>query len=209
LRELEIRGAPSRSPGRPRDDAAAPALLEAARRLVNRDGYEAVSIAEIAAEAGVARQTLYRRWPSKADLVLETFLFNAGPPPSDLDGPLQVVLERFLCTVFQYLEHDGRAIRSLIASAQSDAQFLQSLRQRFILPREQIVRDLLVQAVASGEVSAEADLALAVDVFHGTFWYHLLMSNPLNGELAARLAHFIVAALGAVRTVPARALTVS
>lgn len=190
-------GIRSRSPGRPRDDSAAPALLEATRKLVVRSGYGAVSIAEIAAEAGVARQTLYRRWPSKADLVLETFFVHAGTAPVNMDAPLEQVLERFLCTMFAFLERDGPAVRSLIASAQNDADFLQSLRSRFVLPRAQIVRELLEHAARRGEVAADADLALAVDVFYGAFWYRLLLGETLDADVARRLARFIVAALTA------------
>src|SRR5947199_331051 len=57
--------------GRPRDAEASPALLEAARRLVLEKGYAATSISDIAAAAGTGRQTLYRRWPGKAQLILD------------------------------------------------------------------------------------------------------------------------------------------
>ena len=55
-----------RSGGRPANEEASAALKAAALRLVRETGYEKVSIAAIIAEAGVARQTLYNRWDTKA-----------------------------------------------------------------------------------------------------------------------------------------------
>src|SRR5438552_14098149 len=63
--------------GRPRSPEADRALLGATRDLVTRDGYEAVTIEMIAKQAGTGRQTIYRRWPGKAELVLDAFLTHA------------------------------------------------------------------------------------------------------------------------------------
>jgi AcrR family transcriptional regulator len=80
-----------RGPGRPRSDRAGPALLAAARELVTRYGYEAVSIADIAQAAGTGRQTIYRRWPGKAELVLDAFTEHAvslvDTESPETDGP--------------------------------------------------------------------------------------------------------------------------
>ena len=65
-----------KSGGRPANEEASAALKAAALRLVRETGYEKVSIAAIIAEAGVARQTLYNRWDTKADLILEA-IFEA------------------------------------------------------------------------------------------------------------------------------------
>jgi len=57
--------------GRPRDETARRALLDAAYELVVERGYAAVSMDAIAAKAGSGKQTIYRWWPGKADLVLD------------------------------------------------------------------------------------------------------------------------------------------
>ena len=57
-------------PGRPRSDRAHQALLEATRTLVVQHGYDGVTVEMIARAAGTGRQTIYRRWPGKAELVL-------------------------------------------------------------------------------------------------------------------------------------------
>ena len=67
-----------RTSGRPRDVSADAALKSAALGLVRARGYGKVSIAAIVAAAGVARQTLYNRWSSKAELVLDAVFEEVG-----------------------------------------------------------------------------------------------------------------------------------
>lgn len=177
-----------KSAGRPRDDDAGPALKDAARRLVREHGYGAVSIGQIIAEAGVSRQTLYRRWDSKADLVLEAFFDVAGSPPDLAAGePVRPVLEVFLIRIFRHLARDGGAMRNLIASAQSDPTFMTTFREKFILPRERMVSDLLLRAVADGQLPASMDVATATQMLHGGFWYRMLNDQPLSDAFAGQM----------------------
>ena len=60
--------------GRPRSQAAHDAVLKAALRLVTKRGFRSVSVNEIAAVAGVGKMTLYRHWPNKAALVMDSLL---------------------------------------------------------------------------------------------------------------------------------------
>src|ERR1700761_9538765 len=102
----------SRPAGRPRDSAAGPALLAAAPRLVIAHGYENVSIQMIAAAVHVGRQTLYRRWPSKAELVLDAFLDSAQTADALPDNEGTAAgLQRFFERLFANLTTDGPAIR--------------------------------------------------------------------------------------------------
>jgi AcrR family transcriptional regulator len=183
------------APGRPRDPAATDALLEVARKLVIRHGYGNVSIQMIAAAASVGRQTLYRRWPGKADLILEAFFASATAVDDPGDGPVAKVLTRFLSNLFNNLKRDGPAIRSLIASAQNDPHFLQSFKQKFVHPRAEVVADILRRAVEAGELKRSADIEIAVTALHGAFWYRLLLGEPLTPDFAGRLASSIIRGL--------------
>lgn len=173
--------------GRPRSPDAGPALMAAARRLVGEHGYEAVTIGMIAADAGVSRQTLYRRWPSKAELILDAFLERAAEGEDFADGPLADVLEAFLINAFKGLREDAPAIRNLIASAQSDPAFLKSFRERFVEPRAAIAAGIIQQAIDKGEIDGTIDVDMTTRVLHGAFWYEMLLGRELDEAFARRL----------------------
>ncbi|MEP7023393.1 MAG: TetR/AcrR family transcriptional regulator [Actinomycetota bacterium] len=191
-----------RGPGRPRSDVAGPALLAATRELVTRHGYEAVSIADIAQAAGTGRQTLYRRWPGKAELVLEAFSEHAVAQvdegradvggSADPDGP-DLVCD-FLARTFQALAETGPALRSLMAQAQHDPVFGARFREQFIAPRRASLRALLARAQSRGQVRTEVDLDAAVSALYGGLWYRLLLDEPLDLAYAASLAGLVAQA---------------
>src|SRR5512134_4027651 len=79
--------------GRPRSQRARRAVMDAARALVDKGGYEAATIESIAARSGVAKTTIYRSWASRGALLVDLLMEMAGsevPPPTGLD-PLGAV----------------------------------------------------------------------------------------------------------------------
>ncbi|WP_313442205.1 TetR/AcrR family transcriptional regulator [Novosphingobium sp.] len=178
--------------GRPRNPETDGKVLQITRHLVASRGYADVTIAEIAVQAGIGRQTLYRRWPSKAEIVLDALFESASTADLENYERLEPSLVEFLTRLFRHLERDGAALRNLIASAQSDAGFLKHFRERFAKPRETAMRSILDRAIESGELPAGTDVDTAVDMLHGAFWYRLLLGEPLDRACAIRLARAIV-----------------
>ncbi|MBY8976972.1 TetR/AcrR family transcriptional regulator [Rhodobacteraceae bacterium NNCM2] len=178
--------------GRPRDAAADAALRAATLGLVRERGYKGVSIAAIAKQAGVARQTLYNRWATKADLVLDAVFEETGnyaaTPPARSDIPFAAQLEDFLAQVFAHLERDGDALRALIAAAQEDDAFRQAFYDRFVKPREEMVTDLLRRAQQAGALAKARDVEVLSGMIHGAFWYRLLNGQPVDAPLARAIA---------------------
>lgn len=174
--------------GRPRDAQAGGRIREAALRLVREEGYSHVSISRIAAEAEVARQTIYNRWPTKADLVLDAFFAQADVIATRPDlasaEPRSELLYRFLKAIFAHLEQDGAALRSLIAAAQEDEGFRAIFWSKFVEPRGRIVADLLADAQKHGELDGDRNVELITAFVHGAFWYRLLGGQTLGDPLA-------------------------
>ncbi len=185
-----------RQSGRPRDETTAPALLEVTRRLINRDGYEQVSISTIIKEAGVSRQSLYRRWPTKADLVLDAF-FQACPPDileevgEDTSETMASLLQRFLTSIFLRISNDGTSLPNLIASAQNDPHFRPTFIEKFVLPRQEMVTRLLACAVERGELPADSDVDTLTMMINGAFWYRVLNGWTLDATFASKLVRQI------------------
>src|SRR5260221_13463665 len=76
--------------GRPRDQHADAKILKATIRLLEQNGFRAVTLEGIAEVAGVARTTVYRRWPNKASVVMEAFLTHVAPPIAFPEHPVAV-----------------------------------------------------------------------------------------------------------------------
>lgn len=179
--------------GRPRDEAVGPALKQAARRLVIDLGYDKVSVSAILSEAGVSRQTLYRRWPTKADLVLDAFMEVAGDVSVAEGLTLAPALRAFLGVTFQHLNAEGGAMRSLIGTAQSDPAFRKKFYDDFVSPRNRLIVDILNDAVARGELTAQTDTETLGIMVHGAFWYRLLNDQPLDDAFLERLVAMVMA----------------
>ncbi|MBB93086.1 MAG: TetR family transcriptional regulator [Rhodobacteraceae bacterium] len=179
-----------KTPGRPRDAAVSRKLKDTALRLVRDKGYDTVPISAIIAEAGVSRQSLYNRWSTKAELVLDAFYDDsftrvAQPlPRPDHRGALAT----FLADIFAHLAENGAALRSLIAAAQADETFRVAFHDRFVAPREEIVTQLLHEAQAAGELPPGRDPELLSAFVHGAFWYRLLNGQTLDDTWARRIA---------------------
>jgi AcrR family transcriptional regulator len=77
--------------GRPRDQHADAKILKAAMCLLEKHGFRAVTLEGIAEEAGVARTTVYRRWPNKAAIVMDAFLTHVAPRIAFPEHPVAVI----------------------------------------------------------------------------------------------------------------------
>jgi AcrR family transcriptional regulator len=181
-------------PGRPRSDRAHQALLQATRTLVVQHGYDGVTVEMIARAAGTGRQTIYRRWPGKAELVLDAFVSHARV---EVDGPAaggscEQAVTRFLERTFLALEETGPALRSLMAHAQRDPGFRQLFLDRFIEVRRNSLRRLLRQGIDRGELPADAAIEAAVSALYGALWYRLLLGEVLDDAYAQQLATLIL-----------------
>jgi AcrR family transcriptional regulator len=187
--------------GRPRSPEADRALLGATRDLVTRDGYEAVTIEMIAKRAGTGRQTIYRRWPGKAELVLDAFItplhIEIHLPPHGTTAWEEEVVDLVVDT-FAALERTTPALRSLMAHAQTDAGFRTQLRDRLILPRGAALRNLLEDGVRREVLPLGAPLDAAVATLYGALWYRLLLDEPLDRAFAQEVTSLVLAGLRTV-----------
>ncbi|MFD4252287.1 TetR/AcrR family transcriptional regulator [Amycolatopsis thermoflava] len=175
--------------GRPRSEEARRAILDTALRICHRDGYQQVTIKAIADEAGVGRQTVYRWWPDKAQVLLDALIdLREREPRLDEDtGDALRDIERILARTFALThESTGRALVGLMAEAQNDPALSDRLQGRVIGPRRDVLHRFLRQGVEAGQLAENVPLPLVVDFAFGTMWYRLLSKHaPVDDRLAA------------------------
>jgi AcrR family transcriptional regulator len=200
--------APERKRGRPRSKQADSAIMRAATDLLAERGPGGMSIEEVASRAGVGKATIYRRWPSRGALVLDAFLaeFLGQQPLPDtgtLRGDLLTALRAWIRSVTQ--TSAGPMLTGLIAEVQQDHALAESWRDRFVKPVRAQHAIMLDRAISRGEIPADTDKEVVIDLLYGPAYHRLLHGHrPLTDQFARQVVDLIVAGLSADRPVPGR-----
>ncbi len=170
--------------GPKRSEQSRMAILTAAFELTREVGYRGLTVEGIAARAGVGKQTVYRWWPTKADVLLEAGAVKADLHVSVADhGSYRSDLEQFLGDSFALLAFPGLdgLLRSLMAEAQIDPDFAARFRSGFLNRRRAAMAEILDRAVARGDAPG-LPAELVADVVFGVIWYRLLATERPLGE---------------------------
>ncbi len=188
---------PNRS-GRRRSEQTHQAILSSAIAILHEQGYRALTIEGIAARAGVGKQTIYRWWSSKADIVLEALTAETQqripvPDTGKVRDDLELMLRR---TFTELVERSGAIVRSLMAEAQLDAAFGQVFRTNFVAHRRAAMLEVLQRGQVRGEISQGSNLELIVDLLYGPMWYRLLNQHaPLDEPFLQQLLDLLLPTL--------------
>ncbi|WP_342361764.1 TetR/AcrR family transcriptional regulator [Terrarubrum flagellatum] len=175
------------------------AVLTAAGELAGRRGYAACTIEEIAAAAGVGKQTIYRWWPNKVALFIEVYCklipTNLGSKDAgSLEGDLECLLDE-LSRLYARTPA-ANILSGLVAEAQADASLAQQLRETYVAPRRVILRAVFLRAFERGEISSRDNFEFVSDLFSGAVWFRLLLGEKRFGaEFKRRLVSAIVSAI--------------
>jgi AcrR family transcriptional regulator len=176
--------------GRPRSEDSHEAILDAVVALLEQEGYGGVTIESVARQAGVGKQTIYRWWKSKAELVLEAYANHAASKlPMPDKGNLRGDLEWFFCAAFKRLtDISGPTMRGLMADAVYDPEFLEILREVLVAKRREVLLQVLQRGRERGELKPDADLNVMIDLLFGALWYRLLLQHAkLDSRFAKQL----------------------
>lgn len=156
-----------------RSESSRRAILTSALDLVGEVGYAKLSIEGIAARAGVGKQTIYRWWPSKGAVLFDAFLANSEdatgdpslPDTGDLAADLRLVLR---ATVDEF--NDPRfdePMRALATEIPRDPQLAKAYAERVDEPMTELKRARLRSAQQAGELRADLDLDVAIEMIWG------------------------------------------
>jgi AcrR family transcriptional regulator len=187
----------ARAPGRPREARVDEAVRAAVLELLERGGYASVTIEGVAAKAGVGKTAIYRRFPSKAELVFDAAVHGLELPPAEDTGSLRGDLAALIRRIVVSLTRPAAsaAIPGLIADLGRDRRLAARFEQSFVAEERAIVAGVLDRAAARGDLDRPPDAELVHALLLGPVfaWLHLLRHPP--AELAERLADHIAAAL--------------
>jgi AcrR family transcriptional regulator len=165
--------------GRPRSAVADDAIVDATLDLLAEQGYDRLAIDAVATRAGVARATVYRRWPSKEALVTDAVARRTDPFPDEASGTIRDRLVSILEGILAVSRTGaGRLLPCMVGATATNPKLAEHYRERILEPRRARMRHLVRTAVAQGELSRGVDVDDAIDLLLGAMLYRIVFAGP-------------------------------
>ncbi|HXM56061.1 MAG TPA: TetR/AcrR family transcriptional regulator [Candidatus Dormibacteraeota bacterium] len=164
--------------GRPRLQATDQAIFAAAADLIRERGYDGFSMAAVADRAGVAKTTVYRRWPTRSHLVLATMSSVMARVALFDTGDLRADLASFARSLAMALRAPGtRRLVAELALASAQRPELANGFHRLFIQRRTAALATVEKAVAAGHLRPGVDPELLIDQVSGALHYRMLVSG--------------------------------
>jgi len=190
----QSRNSPAK-PGRPRDARADRAILEATLELAAKVGIDDLRVDDVAARAGVGKSAIYRRHASKAALVaaaISALVSEIAVPDTGSTHDDLLALMADAVAVYNDPVRAG-VMPSLVAAMRHQPELASAVRDGFLTRRREALRAVLDRGIARGDLRADLDVELALDVLGGPLFYRLLITGgPIDDALAAGVAELIL-----------------
>ncbi len=194
---MASRAARTKAAGRPRDASIDVAVLDAVSELLENSGYSALAVEKVARRAGVSKTAIYRRWPTRQQLVLAEFqrrLGDVAPVDTgctlcDLNEALGMFARTFTCMGPGFFS-------SLLADCSMDPALRKAFMDTLFEPPRQAVHATLARAVERGDLRSDADLTLVVDSLASLVLYRLLFGHaPVTTETIEQAVNTLLAGI--------------
>ncbi len=188
---------PARNPRR-LDRSLDAAILEAALTGIAEHGYERLSMDDIAARARVGKAAIYRRWPSKAEVVADAIAHwrrGLGPVDPPNTGSLRGDIDALIAAAPDLDDADLSTIQVIIgvATAAMRNPVLAAALDDLVLARPRhILRVVLDHAVARGEIPADRDLTLIPDAAMGLNVLRVMTGRPIDRVFIRRILEELI-----------------
>ena len=182
--------------GRPRDSRVDRAILEATRELIAERGVHEFRTEDVAVRAAVGKGAIYRRYPSKDELVTaavgalvdeEIRVPDTGSTRSDLLVLMGEAVELYRGSL------PGRLMPSLVSAMAQRPELARAVRDGFLAGRRAALAHVLRRGIERGDLRSDLDLEFALDVFGGPLFYRLLITGgPIDEQLAEAVGELIL-----------------
>jgi AcrR family transcriptional regulator len=179
------------------DRSRDPAILNAALSALTENGYDATSMNDIAARAGVGKAAIYRRWSSKAALITDALVYwrpdlldDEAPDTGSLEGDFDELVKRVARNDDDLISND--LVLRVALEAAHDTELASALDDLLLLKGRRLVSTILRQAAARGEVSAGGDWSLVADVLTGMGLMRVISGQPVDAKFVRQVIDTLV-----------------
>jgi AcrR family transcriptional regulator len=179
--------APARGRGRPRSEEAHRAILAAVVDLLPEHGLKGLTIEAVAARAGVGKTTIYRRWKTKNELIVEAIEQVRPPGMAPDTGSVAGDLQAMVTIQRERLEASRlpRIMPRVLGESMEDPELHAEIIARAVMPIRAMLTQIVERGIERGELREDLDVEAFVDVLHAVPVYKLLMSGGSMDSIAA------------------------
>ena len=160
--------------GRPRDERIDHEITSAALAVLAEQGFDRFSVEEVAQRAGVAKSTLYRRFPARTELIVAALeRLNDDLPPAPPPGPVRGRLVEILEGIRRRTAGSprGRLLMHVIGENAREPGLVDLVHERVLAPRHRLLRGVVADGVASGELRDDIDMDGLLPLLIGPMLY--------------------------------------
>ena len=180
-KKLPDKAMPRRDPGK-----MTAAILGAALELGEELGFEGLTVEGISDRSGIAKTTIYRRWPNVGAIVMDAFLAEVTRlAPIQIGATARESLSASMRLLARaYRGRLGKILKSLLGRAQADENLREAVRSHWVEPRRQVAREIVRKGIESGELRAGLDPDVVLDTLDGPVYHRLLVpyDNPAMSD---------------------------
>jgi AcrR family transcriptional regulator len=167
-----------------RSEQSRQAILQSTMKLLDERepgsmSVQQLSIERIAREAGVSKTTIYRWWPDKAAVIIDTFLENHILLTSMREDlrPLDALREHVVALAAVYAGHEGRLMAQLLAESQYDSATLEEFKAQFWRPRREVVNRVIERAIEEGSIRGDRSPDEIAERIYAPIYFKLLFQE--------------------------------
>jgi AcrR family transcriptional regulator len=151
-------------------------ILDAALEVLGEVGYDRLTMDAVAHRAKASKATLYRRWNSKATLVVEALASQKTTPPVPDTGDLRTDLLTAFCGMGGLTDHDTTVtLGAVITAVSTDPEFASEFRRQVVGPKARVSRLVFEQARDRGELRDDVDLDIVVPALAGIVLHRVFL----------------------------------
>ncbi|HEY1531420.1 MAG TPA: TetR/AcrR family transcriptional regulator [Galbitalea sp.] len=198
MTQLDLEERPANKLGRPLDVTRDADILDAALDVLAEVGYEGMTIDMVAARAKAGKATLYRRWPSKTELVIDAVAcmknsdidFDRLPDTGTLRGDFLSMMKP---PTIRDVEHKMRVMAGLISLISRNPELAEAARAAVVAPRAEVNRRFLQRAIDRGEIRADIDIPFVANISPSMVTYRTMMlGRPVDRDFLVKILDQVV-----------------
>lgn len=173
--------------GRPRSARVHRAILDATQELLIEHGYTHLRLEHVAARAGVGKSTIYRRWKTKDELVLELLMELAAPhiAVEEADDTRDELIAVTMNVVRGLTETSfGPVLRALLAQIAINPAIGDPFRATVVQARRDAVAAVIERGIGRGDLRPDVDASIATELLVGPAYFRLIFGGSLDRAFA-------------------------